>query len=317
MQTATRRSTVSAWPLLVEGHHDDGRAVVAAEAGLAQELGLALLERDRVDDAPALQLAQPGLEDRSISSCRPSPGRPRCRARRRSGAGTGSSRRPRRASPRPCSRRSAGPRWPPARGRSRPPRPRGRRRSSRANLREPVTFVRSPTLTKALPGGGMTTGSSPDSRVAGGTAGIARGASPATAAAIAATWAGVVPQQPPATLSSPCSAHSRIAAAICLGRLVVAAELVGQAGVRVGRDRPVGDPGQDVEVLAELRRPERAVEPDDHGVGVADAVPEGLDRLARQGPARGVDDRARDHQRHRARPARRRGSGRRRSPPWR
>ncbi len=51
-------------------------------------------------------------------------------------------------------------------------------------------------------------------------------------------------------------------------------------------------------MLAELLRAERAVEPDDHRVGVADAVPERLDRLARQRPAGGVDDRPRDDQRH-------------------
>ena len=39
---------------------------------------------------------------------------------------------------------------------------------SRANLREPVTFVRSPTLTNALPGGGITSGSRPDRRVVAG-----------------------------------------------------------------------------------------------------------------------------------------------------
>ena len=44
--------------LFVEGHHDDRGAVAPAEAGLAQELGLALLERDRVDDALALELLQ-------------------------------------------------------------------------------------------------------------------------------------------------------------------------------------------------------------------------------------------------------------------
>ena len=87
----------------------------------------------------------------------------------------------------------------------------------RANLREPVTLVRSPTLTKALPGGGMTTGRRPARRVAGGIAGTARGGRPATAAAIAVMCAGVVPQQPPATLSRPCSAHSRVAAAIASG----------------------------------------------------------------------------------------------------
>ena len=52
--------------LLVEGHDDDRRAVAPAEAGLAEELGLALLERDRVDDALALELLQPGLDDRPL-----------------------------------------------------------------------------------------------------------------------------------------------------------------------------------------------------------------------------------------------------------
>ena len=47
--------------------------------------------------------------------------------------------------------------------------------TSRANLREPVTFVRSPTLTKALPGGGITTGSRPERRVVPVGSGIWRG----------------------------------------------------------------------------------------------------------------------------------------------
>ena len=89
--------------------------------------------------------------------------------------------------------------------------------TSRANLRDPVTFVRSPTLTNALPGGGMTSGSSPDSRVVPVGSGIWRGGRPATAAAIAATWAGVEPQQLPATLSRPCLAHSPSASAISSG----------------------------------------------------------------------------------------------------
>ncbi len=56
-----RRST--AWPGLVERHHDDGRPVAADEPGLSQELLLALLEADRVDDALALHALQSGLDD--------------------------------------------------------------------------------------------------------------------------------------------------------------------------------------------------------------------------------------------------------------
>ncbi len=88
---------------------------------------------------------------------------------------------------------------------------------SRANLREPVTFVRSPTLTKALPGGGMISGSRPETRVVPVDSGIGRGGWPATAAAIAATCSGVEPQQLPATLRRPCLAHSPSAAAISSG----------------------------------------------------------------------------------------------------
>jgi hypothetical protein len=58
------RSSVSAWPCLVEGHHDDGGAVARTiQPRLAQELGLALLQRDRVDDALALHALQAGLDD--------------------------------------------------------------------------------------------------------------------------------------------------------------------------------------------------------------------------------------------------------------
>ena len=52
--------------LLVERHDDDRRAVAPAQPRLAQELRLALLERDRVDDALALELLQPGLDDRPL-----------------------------------------------------------------------------------------------------------------------------------------------------------------------------------------------------------------------------------------------------------
>ena len=168
---------------------------------------------------------------------------------------------------------------------------------SRANLREPVTFVRSPTLTNALPGGGMT------SAFQAGQAGLAgrfrdlarrqtgdgRGDRGDVGRRRAAAAAGDVEQAVPGPFAERLG-H-------LLGRLVVAAQLVREAGVRVGRDRPVGDARQDVEVLAELLRSERAVEPDDQRVGVADAVPERLDGLARQGSAGRVDDGPRDDQR--------------------
>ena len=51
-------------PLLVEGHHDDAGAVAADRARLLEERLLALLEADRVDDPLALEALQAGLEHR-------------------------------------------------------------------------------------------------------------------------------------------------------------------------------------------------------------------------------------------------------------
>ena len=76
------------------------------------------------------------------------------------------------------------------------------------NFAEPVTFVRSPTFTKFV-SGPMVSGSRPESRRRRGTSGIARGAMPCTAPAMAAICAGVVPQQPPTMLRNPDSANSR------------------------------------------------------------------------------------------------------------
>ena len=50
--------------LFVEGHHDRRGAVAADEAGAAEELVLAVLERDRIHDALALQTLETLLEDR-------------------------------------------------------------------------------------------------------------------------------------------------------------------------------------------------------------------------------------------------------------
>jgi hypothetical protein len=50
-------------PLLVERHHDHGRAMIAADARLGEELLLAFLERDRVDNRLALHALEAGLDD--------------------------------------------------------------------------------------------------------------------------------------------------------------------------------------------------------------------------------------------------------------
>ena len=82
-----------------------------------------------------------------------------------------------------------------------------------------------------------------------------------------------------------------------LGRVVVAAELVGQPGVRVDRDGERGDPGEIRDVGSERLRAEGAVQPDDDRAGVGDRRPECLDGLAAERPAGSVDDRARQDER--------------------
>ena len=50
-------------PLLVEGHHDDSGAVLAAQPGFPDEFLLALFQRDRVDNRFALNVLQSRLDD--------------------------------------------------------------------------------------------------------------------------------------------------------------------------------------------------------------------------------------------------------------
>ena len=57
--------------LLVERHHDDAGAVAADDARLLEERLLAFLERDRVDDALALQALEPRPRAPTSASCRP------------------------------------------------------------------------------------------------------------------------------------------------------------------------------------------------------------------------------------------------------
>ena len=73
---------------------------------------------------------------------------------------------------------------------------------------EPVTFVRSPIITKPV-SGPISNGSRPLHRVAGACAGTRRVGIPSTAAAIWRMCSGVVPQQPPTTFTSPSSANAR------------------------------------------------------------------------------------------------------------
>ncbi len=143
-------------------------------------------------------------------------------------------------------------------------------RSSRisfANLREPVTFVRSPTFTKTLPGCGIASGSRPDKpRLRLDLGELARrqsrdrlGDRPDVGRRRPAAAAGDV-HEPVAGEAAEDVGHR-------LRRVVVAAELVRQAGVRVDRHGQRRDAGEIRHVGPERGRAERAVEPDDRSAG--------------------------------------------------
>ena len=99
-------------------------------------------------------------------------------------------------------------------------------RIMRANAFEPVTLVRSPTLTNSE-SASTVNGSRPDRRSATGTCGGTRGGVSASSAAIAAMCSGVVPQQPPAMLMKPASANSRSSAEVSAGSSSKPVSLIG------------------------------------------------------------------------------------------
>ncbi len=128
------------------------------------------------------------------------------------------------------------------------------------NSAEPVTLVRSPTLTNSESSRDVQRFQSGQSQRVIVLGGIVRGGNFATASAMALMCAGVVPQQPPMMLRKPDCAHSAISLGHGLGRFVVFAELVRQAGVRMCAHVAVGEAGQFLDVLAQLLGAERAVE---------------------------------------------------------
>ena len=82
-----------------------------------------------------------------------------------------------------------------------------------------------------------------------------------------------------------------------LRRLVVFAELVRQAGVRVRSDMNRREPRYLFHMGRELFGAESAIEADRERLRVQDRIAERFDGLSRQGAAAGVGDRARNHQR--------------------
>ena len=80
--------------------------------------------------------------------------------------------------------------------------------------------------------------------------------------------------------------------------LVVAAEGVGQARVRVADDVHRRDSREVVDVRPHLSGTQRAVHAGGERLGVLDRRPEGLDGLSREVAPAPVDDRHRDEERH-------------------
>ncbi len=158
-------------------------------------------------------------------------------------------------------------------------------------------MVRSPMLTK-LSSGVKVKGSRPDSRHQ-----VARSGS-GTRCLVAhglERWPsicrGVVPQHPPTRFSKPCCAKSAEYLRHVLGRVVVFAEFVGQAGVGIEADRAVGDPRQFLDPGSDFGGAERAVQARRRRGGVTDRIPESFHGLTGQCSAAGVDDGARDDDR--------------------
>ena len=87
----------------------------------------------------------------------------------------------------------------------------------RANLREPATFVRSPTFVKFCVSRSMSNGSRPETRSLLSAAGMVLGLMSRNASAIALMCCSSVPQQPPAILMSPASAILRRCEAVKSG----------------------------------------------------------------------------------------------------
>ena len=125
-----------------------------------------------------------------------------------------------------------------------------------------------------------------------------RGLCGATAAAIAAIWSGVVPQQPPTMLTRPARGELADQPRHVFRALVVLAELVGQAGIGIGANQRIGDAADVGDMGAQILGAERAVEADGDRLGVPHRIPERLRQLAGQQAAGLVGDGAGDHHGH-------------------
>lgn len=123
-----------------------------------------------------------------------------------------------------------------------------------------------------------------------------RGGCFATASAMARICSGVEPQHPD-HIDQTITRKVFDLRSHCFRRFVILAELVRQAGIRIGADKRISDVRQFVEMGAHGVCAERAIETDSKRLGVTQRVPESRWRLAGQGAAGKIGDRAGNHHR--------------------
>jgi hypothetical protein len=151
-------------------------------------------------------------------------------------------------------------------------------------------------LAEAELDGVIVSGSSPASRMWRAGVGTVRRATPSTAAR--PDVLGARPAAPADQVQHALAREVAQELRHVLGGVVVAAELVGQAGVGVAGDRHAGDPRELGDVRPHVVGAERAVDADREQICVRHRVVERLDGLARQRAAGPVRDRDRRDHRH-------------------
>ena len=161
---------------------------------------------------------------------------------------------------------------------------------------EPVTFVRSPIITKPV-SGPISNGSSPLQRVRCARAGTRRGAMPVDGRRDLADVLGGRPAAAADEVDEPVLRERAEEPARVARLLVVLPHRVRQARVRIAGDVRVGDAGQPLQERPHLGRAERAVDADDERPGVLDRDPERLRGLPRQVAPAPVDRGERDPER--------------------
>ena len=172
---------------------------------------------------------------------------------------------------------------------------------SRANFREPVTFVRSPIMRKLLSGRSVS-GRVPLSRRYGATVVLRCGLTRRTASAIARMWSGVgaaaaADDVHPAALGELAQHAGHVGRAE-----VVLAHFVRQAGVRMATDpRAARLPAAASRCGRISSGPERTVHADREHREVGDRIPKRFDVLAGDKRRPALVERAGDHHRARGR----------------